>query len=420
VAALLTMFAVLRKVYGTLPSVLALMVICVDPQLLLQSQQARFHTLFVAEAAVAILLLQRLITQPTPPYWLLILNTVIHACMMLTSYIAIFYSPALLGAVLIVSLVRRRNPLRLSLSIIAAWVVILPWIPVMLRHIEMSKLGWIPVATPQMLRAYFENYLTPQFRWFALILVEMFGVSLLATFCFGGRHRRDGFRRGERSLLAMAASFLAVPFVLYLISSRPGANSLFHERYMIPTLLGWAIVLAHCAHRAFLARHRNSLRALTVVLVGLQVILTLNFVARNVRRIVREARHYGPELFENDLAAQLPGQEPIVVEHIHEFMSWHYYSPVKTRYRFLLDPEVGRKEMSGGPMNHAIMGALQRHFPERFQEVETTENFLRHASSFYVRHSPGYQWYPMRLQSNPNFVVEEMPGDLLRVRRAAP
>ena len=419
-AALLTMFAVLRRVYGVLPSILALTVICSDPELLLQSQQARFHTLFVAEIALSILLLQRLITPRPAPFFLLVLNTVIHVCLMLTSYIAIFYSPALLGGVLIVSLLRRRNPTRICLSIVASWIVLLPWVPVMLRHNEMSKLGWIPVATPKILRAYFESYATMQFRWFTLILIAFVAGSMLMVFCVGGRRRREGFRPGERFLLATAVMLLSVPFILYAISARPGANSLFLERYMLASVLGWAIVLAHFAHRAFLIRHRIGLRPLNAALVAAQLIMTLAFVGSNSRRLVREARHFPAESFIGDLAAQLPGAEPIVVEHIHEFMSWHFYSARKSRYRFLLDPEVGSKEMAGGPLNHAIMAALRRRFPAQFQEVMPTDDFLRGASSFYVQHSPGYQWYPVRLLSNPNFTIEEMPDNLLHVRRAAP
>src|ERR1041385_674616 len=220
-SAVLVMFAVLRRVYGVLPAILALTVMGADRYVLLHSEQARFHTLFVAEIALAILILQRLLARPSPSFRLLALNTVVHACMILTSYISLFYSPALLGAALVVGLVQRRKPTRICLSIAASWLVLLPWIPIMLRQIEIT--GWILVATPKILRNYCESYATVPFRWFALILIGSVAISTLMTFCFGARRRREGFRRGERSLVAIAVALLAVTFVIYAVSSRPGA-----------------------------------------------------------------------------------------------------------------------------------------------------------------------------------------------------
>jgi hypothetical protein len=420
--AVLMMFAVLRRVYGALPAVLALTVMCSDQYILLQSQQARFHSLFVAELALAILVLQRLLARPSASFWLLALNTIVHTSMILTTYISLFYSSALLGAALIVGLAQRRSPTRICLSMAASWLVLLPWIPVMLRHIEMNRPGWIPAATPKILRAYFQSYATIQLRGFALILLGFATISILMIFWFGRGRRRKGFRSGERSLIVMAVALLAVPFALYAVSSRPGPNSLFHERYMLGSVLGWAILLAHFAHRAFVIRHSLALRPLTMALAAAQFIATLTFLGSNVWRLVREARHYPAESFTSDLAVQLPGNEPIVLEHIHEFLSWHFYSPQKARYRFLVDPEVGTQEMAGGPLNHAIMGALRRRFPAQFQEVMTSAEFLDSASSFYVRHNPGYKWSVVRLESNPRFTIEEVPAhnNLLHVRRAAP
>jgi uncharacterized membrane protein len=419
--AVVIMFAVLRRVYGALPSSLAITVMCADQYILLQSQQVRFHALFVAEIALAIFILQRLLTRRSPSFRLLALNALVHACMMLTSYISVFYSSALLAAAFVVGLLQRRNPIRICLSIAGSWVVLVPWIPVMLRHIEMTGPGWMPVATPVMLRDYFAGYATIQFRQFAVILIGSVVISTIITFWVGRRRRRKGFRHVERPLLTIGVALLAVTLAVYVISSRPGANSLVNERYLLGSVLGWVILLAHCAHRPFLMRHPLALRPLTWALFAAQLLATSTFLQSNVRRLVREVRHYPSEWFTNDLASELPGNEPIVLEHIHEFMRSHFYSPRRERYRFLVDPEVGRKEMGGGPLNHAIMGALRRRFPAQFQEVMPTSDFLEGAASFYVRHNPGLQWSVMRLPLNPDFTIEEMPDDktLLYVRRAA-
>jgi len=416
----ITMFAVLRRVYGVLPSILALTVMCADPHILDQSSEARFHALVIAELAFAILILQRLLKRPFSNA-LLALNVVAHGCMVLTSYIALVYSSALLGSVLLVGLIRRKNFARIWLSIAASWVVLLPWIPVLIRHIEMSKPGWVPAATPAILRNYLMAHVTIQFQWFVLIVVGSIAISVLMGLCFGVRPRRKGLRRGEQSLLAIGLALLAVTFVIYAVSVRPGAISLFNHRYLLGTTLGWTILLAHFGHRAFLIRPPLRLRRLRMALVAAQVIITILFLGNNVRSLVRQARQYPAEALANDLATQLPDEEPIVVENIHEFLSWHYYSTRRARYRFLVDAEVGRKEMGGGPLNHAIMGALRRRFPAQFQEVMASTEFLDRACSFYVRHSPGLQWSVIRIESNPNFTVEKIPHNetLLHVRRVA-
>jgi Dolichyl-phosphate-mannose-protein mannosyltransferase len=417
-AALLTMFAVLRRVYGVLPSVLGLVVLFADSYLLIQSAEGRFHSLFLAEVASSVLIYQRMLAQRRPPVRLLIANAACHACMMLTSYMALFYSAAILGALLVSSLLLRRNPIRTCSSIVAGWLVFLPWVPVLVTHIQMTNQGWIPVPTAATLRAYFEGYLNPSFWTYACILAGSACVAAAAAMIYGGRWRREGPRRREIPLLLLIPALAAVPLIVYCLSRRSAGSSMFLERYLLASLLGWAILLAHLAHRAFLMRHRPGLRKVTWALSAAQIIVTSVFVAMNVRTTVQMARRAGHEGKPPEILANIPGDERVVVEHIHEFMRWHFYSPQRERYLFLVDPEVGRKEMGGGLLNHAIMAALKRQFPAQFPEVMPTEEFLRTASSFYVRPSAGFLWTPTRLENNPAFSIERQSENLLHVQRA--
>jgi Dolichyl-phosphate-mannose-protein mannosyltransferase len=415
--ALLTMFAVLRRAYGVLPSVLALAVLFADSHLLVQSAEGRFHSLFLAEAALAVLIYQRIFAHRRPPLRLLVANAVCHACMMLTSYMGLFYSTAILGAVLVSSLLLRRNSIRTCCSIVAGWLVFLPWVPVLMTHIQMTKQGWIPVPTAATLRAYFEGYLNPNFWGYARILAGFACLAAVAVMIYGGRWQRVGPRRREIPLLLLVPGLLAVPLVVYCLSRRSAGSSMFLERYLVVSLLGWAILLAHLAHRTFLMRHRPGLRKVTWALSAAQIIITSVFVGDNVRATVKMVRRYNREPMPPEILANIPGDEQVVVEHIHEFMFWHFYSPQRARFVFLVDPEVGGKEI-GGLLNHAIMAALKRRFPDQFKEVMPTEEFLRTASSFYVRPYEGFLWTPTRLEHNPNFSIERKSENLLHVQRA--
>jgi hypothetical protein len=416
-AALLTMFAVLRRAYGVLPSVLALVVLFADAELLVQSAEGRFHSLFVAEVALAVLMCQRLFAHRRPPIGLLVANAATHACMMLTSYMALFYSMAIFGAVLVSSLLLRRNPIRACSSIVAGWLVFLPWIPVLMTHIQMSKEGWIPVPTVATLYAYYEGYLNPNFWGYAKILAGSACMAAVAIMIYGGRWWRERARRREIPLLSLATAFAAVPLVVYCVSTPPAASSMFLERYLLASLLGWTILLAHLAHRAFLIRHRLGSRKVTWALGAAQIIATTVFVGYNVQSMVNTARHVAPEAAPPEIPAYVPGNEQVVVEHIHAFMRWHYYSPQSARFVFLVDPEVGQKENGGGLLNHAIMAALKRRFPAQFKEVMPTEEFLSAASSFWVRPHKGFLWTLTRLEHNPAFSIERKSGNLLHVRR---
>jgi hypothetical protein len=194
-------------------------------------------------------------------------------------------------------------------------------------------------------------------------------------------------------------------------------SSLFLERYLLPSLLGWAILLAHLAHRALLMRHRLGLRNVTWTLSAAQIIVISLFVAGSVRQTMIAARQEVRESVPPEIVANVPKNEQIVIELIHEFLPWHFYSPQRARLVFLVDPEVGLKEGGGGPLNHAIMAALKQHFPDQFKEVMTTDEFLRTVSSFCVRHNPGLQWTPTRLENNQAFSIEQRAENLLHVQR---
>jgi hypothetical protein len=410
-AAVLVMFRVLRRAYGGLAAAGALAVAFVDPELLLQSGEARFYMLLLAEVAVGMLLYQRMMMLRRPPFALLAVNAVVHACMVMTHYFGPIFSGAILGAALLTCLCRRRSALWPASSIVAGWLVFLPWIPVFLLHLRMGKpTFWVTVPNFGDLVGFYGHYLTGGFWMLTFIL------CLIAAVALGAGSRASPVRRGrllrllavrtrETPLLMLALVFSIVPLGIYLSSSRPGAASTFLDRYLLPCALGWAILCAHAFSRIFRLGYRGMRRGQLWTVPGAQAACVALFVGWSGWSVLDTAFKEKAQHLPSPLPAAVPLSEPVVVEYIHEFMALHFYSSESSRYYFALDPEAGLKAGGGGPANHQIMAALKRQFPSEFTEVVPYKEFLEDHRSFWIK-IYNREWWRPRISQNPAFVSD--------------
>lgn len=446
-AAICLIFFVLRRAYGKIAAVAALLVAFSDSEFLYQSCEARFHTLILAEVALAILLYQRILERPRPGTRLLILNALVHAAMMMTHYLGPLYSGAILSGILLTSILRKHNPLRPTISIITGWLVFIPWIPVFLRHSGMGKpYFWIPAPTPESLGAYYAGFFGAEFWLLAKFVAGFSAVGFLALLFYKQKPVNAVWSRlvrpREMPLLLLAPCLLLVPVAVYFFSIRPGGTSIFSVRYFVPCLLGAAILYAHIASRTVRLRTiytsttetthnllNNSFVELRLLvrknvfpkaIFVLQVLaLTTLIIWSGINRVWDVSKYkMGREPRPADFPANHTPGEPVVIEHIHEFLKVQFFSKDPNRYVFAVDPEVGLAERGGGPLNHQIMAALARQFPERFRRVQSTEEFLTSATSFWVKRG-GMLWYSMRVEHNPHFAVDqtEENGNLVHVHR---
>jgi hypothetical protein len=411
--AILAMFAVLRRVYGSLASAVALTVAFIDPELLLQSSEARFYMLLLAEVAAAIVLLQRLVESERPSRGLLAANAGLHACMVMTHYFGLLYSALIMAALVLASLMLRRNPVRGAASVVAGWIVFVPWIPVFLRHLQMGRPSfWIPVPTPSDLAGYYVHFATGDFWLLVIVLCALaaltLGVSMgAAPAARGGLARLLAVERREVPLLCIAVLLALFPAAIYLVSIRPGFTSTFLDRYLLPVALGWAILCAHACSRVWrlgagalkpglLQRARTLACAAFVVWCGASLVMGAAALSRQ------------------EIPPRLPAAagrtEPVVVEYIHEFMGLHFYAADGVRYRFLLDTEAALKAGGGEPANQQVMAALKRHFPEQFPEVMTSGEFLAGTCGFWVKVHKR-EWWQTRISNDPRFVADSVIPD---------
>ena len=415
-AAALIMFAVLRRSYRAIAASVALTILLTNDDLLFQSTEARFHSLALAEMALAVLCYQRLVTGPRPTTRLLVLNAILHAAMMMTTYVAPLYSLALLAATLLVSLRHGRDPRPACFSIAAGWLIFLPWWPVFSRHLRMGKpASRFSGPDSLQLAQYFNGYFTSEFWLRAAVLGAVVGLGAVLAVIYRGRSRRLSLR--PEPLLILVPALSAVPFALYFWSRLPGHLSIFHGRYMLPTLLGWAILCAHLVSRALFFGRGIGAPKLRRGFVCLSAVAALAFAGYTVAKGLNDARLAGKPGALPDVLAAVPPNQPLVVEHIHEFLQWHFYSAQPSRLLFVVDLKAGIEQGGGGPLNQRIMAALKRQFPDQFKEVIPSEEFLATASSFSVRPCGGCQWVPLRLERNRDFTIARVNDDLMHVSR---
>jgi hypothetical protein len=211
-------------------------------------------------------------------------------------------------------------------------------------------------------------------------------------------------------------AFAVVPILVYIASIRPGGASIFLPRYMLPCWLGWSIACAHLSQRALQLFRRDPRKGLKRFVIAAQALAVLGLIGwegRNVLLADLRSNRADPT---GRILSSIPGDEPIVVEPIHVFMRWHFYSPDRSRLRFIVDPDAGLLERGGGPANHQIMAALKRQFPEQFAEVVPNGKFLAETPNFWVVLG-GAQWAVLRLKDNPAYQVRFFGRNLIHVIR---
>jgi uncharacterized membrane protein len=419
------MSIVLRRAYGRLAAGAAWLVAIADNEFLAASSFARFHTIVAAEVALAILLYQRIVAEPRPSKRLLLGNACVHAAIVLTYYLGLLYSGAILGSFLVSGLVLRKNPLRGALSVVLGWLAFIPWIPIFIRHQSLAKPSiWIPVPSLNSLKGYYETietYLSGQVTPVVLFALTAFlAITLLAAFTEKTSAVvavRRTIRPRELPLLIVAFSILLVPTAIYLLSVRPGGTSLFLTRYFVPCIVAATILFAHVASRAIelcflipMSFFRSAILTLLIGLLSLKLMLTGIDQVQSVSQTA-----IGRQIPTSDFPVPHPPGEPVVVGFIHEFLNVVYFTNDPKRYVFIVDLEAGLLEGPGGVANHKILAAMGRNFPE-FAGVKSSADFLASADRFWIK-PDGMQWYAMRVANNPSFVTEP-EGGLLHVHRA--
>jgi hypothetical protein len=453
IAAIL-MWTVLRRAYSFWATTFGCLgVFCTSGVVFTQNADARMYGLFVAGFALTILLFDRLAAEERPPVGLLVLNGFANALVVHTHLLGLFYSGAVAlafslselrrGGWTVRSLARR---LGVFVSFFVAWASFLFYLPSFLVQADAtSPYGWIPRPILSDLTSMVTNssvsLVNPQ------VFVLLFVVAgareiLLDRAPVGAIAAQIGpdSRSDKWHLICLAAILVLLPAAVWVLSLL--AIPIFYPRYLIPSALGWTILLASGAQR-LVAGHTE----LTSLPKGTRdcwalVLISASAVLLALPLIYAITFHTEPLPGSSD---NVYGHQslPIVVQDKDVFMVRHYYSRTTGRYFYVLDWDSANTSASGrfGIQAYKHMDAFRRAFPSEFgAQVVNSDEFLKSHDTFLVLTDADYhaqcridvsgiyrskfscpQWVLRRLVGNPEWEIYELgpvsKQSMLLVRR---
>ena len=158
--------------------------------------------------------------------------------MVYTHVFGVLYSGCILLAWLVSDARQHRWRPSVYASVAVGWLAFLPWLPIF-RHQTgiLQHASWIPIPTvTDLLEAFTHKVNLP------LSLIIIIGFVLLT-----GRRRSGKMLRPQTSaqeaLFWLSAIFIVlVPVAIWIVSRL--TRSVFWDRYMIPSTIGWAIILS--------------------------------------------------------------------------------------------------------------------------------------------------------------------------------
>lgn len=418
----------LRRTYNFWATSLGTLIGFVSIQIVYQNSQARFYGLFIATCALGLMQFDLLCRQKYKySHKELLVNVLVHIAIIYTHFYGFIYSGATLLALIISDTYFSIFRPKVYLSFILAWLTFIPWLPAFVRQ---SALGtWMAKPSFRNLLESFNDW-TPSF-FLPTLLVVLCLILLIkpkGIYNFSKTKQEDI----EIPLLILAFSWLSVSVFTYLVSII--IQPIFLQRYLIPSQIGWSIVLAFLfsalIYPTFKLHQRNSQK------LGLWKLLTLNLkilclLIPILLLIAKPLYSANQQVFQ-----KIPGVSdykynyqdlPIVVEFSSEFLErYHYYHNQQNNpYFFLLDREIFLDKTSWryGAYQYKLMYALRRNYSNIFgKNIVFSQDFLKNYHRFLVlyfgskigRSCPSTEpnchrrWFDLRIENNAKYRIKNL------------
>jgi 4-amino-4-deoxy-L-arabinose transferase-like glycosyltransferase len=249
-----------------------------------QARSAAVYTLLVA----ALLLWSWLLASRndrSPTFW--VAGGVLMAVIIFTHYVGTIYVICVAGCLALgpkSSIVRKR----LCLVTVAAGLTFVPWLALE-SQVYIHKRGlaenldWVASPTLYHLKLLWANYMgVPDFPG-ATTLVLILGSCFIGF----GLVFRERTPLVTTALLTLAATALIPPILVFALSQKPLGLPVFGERHLLPSIVGWIMLVAYGLDRiaSRLAVRRVVYATGLLILLALQLAPTIAAVQAEPRRL---------------------------------------------------------------------------------------------------------------------------------------
>lgn len=401
-AALLITWATLKRSYGQwAASIGVLLVFCTSTIIRTQNGEARMYGLFILTLALAFWLYDHAYQKTrisTGEFWL---NVCAHAAIAHTHLYGFFYSGAMLLCFILTDRLRHLYRPRLYLSVIVGLATIVFYIPTFLVQADAGKpRTWLPAPD---VKELFDIYNVTWALFFSRSLALGLAVVVVVYIIWNLRKPSIKLRLQEREihLLLFALSFIAVPLVVWIISLT--IKPIFYPRYMIPTALGWIVLITMGVARPIsslppvstVVKRLGEQELLASYLSMLAIVAFLGFILyQPIGWGLHYAKEEEPGLYDMKAAELQPYIDlPRVIPFSSQMLIRNFYSSERNKYFFILDWESALSKYGGlfTTQEYKHMQAWRRNFPERFgNNILTNDEFLARYDRFLVLDEPNY------------------------------
>jgi len=420
-AALVVTWRTLRRVYGTWATAFGVLSFWGTSGLVLdQNAEARFYGLFLLTVALALNIYARLNVEPAPKLRLLLLSLLSQAALVCSHVLGIIYGGLILLGLILSDAARRRFRPRIYLFQSAGWLALLVWLPSIRASMAVGKPhGWI--GKPQ-LKYLFPAYLFAPFeQWFLLLerhagdarwkmvhhIVEFSMLIALAVILLLGLRRllaaEQRISPDPRSALLLAGYLLlSAPVILFVLSYL--VTPVFVARYMLPSGIGLAIVLADFAD----ARGSDSRTSSRFAWAGVAMFLAILPALSSL--VMPPLPSSWQFLDVQRLDHTVPANTAVVTDWEDDFAKFMRYSPgSQAHYYFLLDWPAALAGPKPAVTYYHLLSSNRDagYYPG---SIQNSDAFLCSHTDFLVldthligQDADGPTWFDQRIRQTPGF-----------------
>jgi 4-amino-4-deoxy-L-arabinose transferase-like glycosyltransferase len=394
--AVAAMFRFIGKRWGGAAACAALAAMVLgNGTLVQQASQFRGYGMLLAFSALGLCILGELSPASPQRAKLLWANGAVQFILCLTHPFGVLYSTAL-GAGRVIANAVHGAPRRWDWGLVWSWlpslVGLLVWAPGIREIAKLNQpRGWVPALTLNDLGANLLPQLDAPWAWTAPI-IGLLVLVVSAALSAKKEAVSEPEEQSRKVAIVLAVALLAVAPAAWLVSQI--SEPLLIPRYLIPGTWAWAVIVA----ATWSAVARRSPRWGRSAALGVAVAIAIfNIVKLHHPTASERALGIWPVLERARIDAMLetgradavlmPGDLPILVESVHNFLAREHYNPGRRDYRLIINQQsaLDGSDVKGASIeNNLVRKLCENGLPaEKIIDVSAAPRFVAELPAFY-------------------------------------